>query len=66
MAELGPRDIVARAIARRAAATGADVTGEPAYVLELNVYLLDREEPELTLRSIVPLSEEERREATSK
>ena len=29
MAELGPRDVVARAIARRAAATGADVTSRP-------------------------------------
>lgn len=47
-------------------AAGVDVTGEPAYVIELNVYLLDREEPELTLRSIVPLSEDERKQATSK
>ncbi|MFO0934785.1 MAG: type II secretion system protein [Planctomycetota bacterium] len=39
--------------------TDGATTGEPAYLLELNVYFQDREEPELVLRSIVPLSQDE-------
>lgn len=34
-------------------------TGEPAYLLELSVYFQDREEPELVLRSIVPVTKDE-------
>lgn len=38
-------------------------SGEPAWLVELSVYLADREEPEIVLRSILPLSDEERRES---
>lgn len=34
-------------------------TGEPAYMIELSVYFQDREEPELVLRSIVPVTQQE-------
>lgn len=34
-------------------------TGEPAYLIELEVFFQDREEPELTLRSIVPVNDQE-------
>lgn len=38
-------------------------SGEAAWLVELSVYLADREEPEIVLRSILPLSDEERRES---
>lgn len=38
-------------------------SGEPAWLVELSVYLADREQPEIVLRSILPLSDEERRES---
>jgi prepilin-type N-terminal cleavage/methylation domain-containing protein len=40
----------------------ATSVGEPAYQLELNVFLYDSEEPELTLRSVIPVPDSEREE----
>lgn len=37
----------------------ASTTGEPAYMIELSVFFQDREEPELVLRSIVPVTQDE-------
>lgn len=34
-------------------------TGEPAYMIELSVYFMEREEPEMVLRSIVPVTSKE-------
>jgi type II secretory pathway pseudopilin PulG len=39
--------------------TEGATTGEPAYMIELSVYFEDREEPELVLRSIVPVTQQE-------
>jgi hypothetical protein len=41
-------------------------SGEPAYRIELEVYLQDRDEPEMVLSSIVPVPANERDEETSK
>jgi prepilin-type N-terminal cleavage/methylation domain-containing protein len=45
--------------------TGASA-GEPAYLIALDVFLEGNEEPETTLRSIVPVPESEREEETTR
>ncbi|HVG93124.1 MAG TPA: type II secretion system protein, partial [Planctomycetota bacterium] len=47
-------------------ADGAAATGEPAYLVELSVYLEGNEEPELTLRSIVPVPDGEREDEAAR
>lgn len=41
-------------------------TGEPAYMIELSVFFMEREEPELVLRSIVPVTSRELEELQKK
>jgi prepilin-type N-terminal cleavage/methylation domain-containing protein len=43
-----------------------NVAGEPAYLIALDVFLEGNEEPEMTLRSILPVPDSEREEETSK
>jgi prepilin-type N-terminal cleavage/methylation domain-containing protein len=40
--------------------TEEPTAGEPAYQIELDVFLLDAEEPELRLRSVIPVPDSER------
>jgi hypothetical protein len=47
-------------------AAGTSAAGEPAYLVELSVYLEGSEEPETTLRSIVPVPESEREEEAAR